>query len=79
MVLVNQLEGDLLQPVVMGKALSLHPLAILIALTAGTILSGILGALLAVPIAAVAWTVVKEWNAPDDEGASPDRVTAGAT
>ncbi|WNB85822.1 AI-2E family transporter [Cellulomonas sp. ATA003] len=78
-VLVNQLEGDLLQPVVMGKALSLHPLAILIALTAGTILSGILGALLAVPIAAVAWTVVKEWNAPDDEGASPDRVTAVAT
>ncbi|WP_298454995.1 AI-2E family transporter [uncultured Cellulomonas sp.] len=78
-VAVNQLEGDLLQPVVMGKALSLHPLAILLALTAGTILSGIIGALLAVPIAAVAWTVIKEWNAHDDGGASASRVTAVAT
>ena len=61
---VNQLEGDLLAPVVMGKALSLHPLAILLALTAGTILSGIIGALLAVPTAAVAWTAVKQWSEP---------------
>ncbi|MBO1750284.1 AI-2E family transporter [Actinotalea sp. BY-33] len=64
---VNQLEGDLLAPVVIGKALSLHPLAILLALTAGTILAGILGALLAVPIAAVAWAAVKEWHAPADD------------
>lgn len=75
---VNQLEGDLLAPVVLGKALSLHALAILLALTAGTILAGIIGALLAVPIAAVAWTVVKEWNR-DDVGTSPPRVTEVAT
>lgn len=62
---VNQLEGDLLAPVVLGKALSLHPLAILLALTAGTIIAGIVGALLAVPIAAVAWAALKEWRAPD--------------
>ncbi|WP_250443409.1 AI-2E family transporter [Actinotalea sp. C106] len=37
-------------------------------LTAGTILAGILGALLAVPIAAVAWAAVKEWHAPDEDG-----------
>lgn len=60
---VNQLEGDLLAPVVIGKALSLHPLVILLALTIGTILSGIVGALLSVPIAAVGWTIIKEWNA----------------
>ncbi|WP_277207285.1 AI-2E family transporter [Isoptericola croceus] len=59
---VNQLEGDLLAPVVMGKVLSLHPLVVLLALTAGTILAGLVGALLSVPIAAVAWAAVKEWN-----------------
>lgn len=66
-VLVNQLEGDLLAPIVLGKALRLHALAILLALTAGTILAGIVGALLAVPIAAVAWTVVKEWSSDEPE------------
>lgn len=59
---VNQLEGDILAPVVLGQALSLHPLAILLALTAGTIVAGVIGALLAVPFAAVAWTVVKTFR-----------------
>lgn len=59
---VNQLEGDVLAPVVLGQALSLHPLAILLALTAGTIIAGVVGALLAVPFAAVAWTVVKTFR-----------------
>jgi predicted PurR-regulated permease PerM len=77
-VLVNQLEGDLLAPVVLGKALRLHALAILLALTAGTILAGIIGALLAVPIAAVAWTVIKEWNVDRPEASTPE-VTAVAT
>jgi predicted PurR-regulated permease PerM len=65
-VLVNQLEGDLLQPIVMSQSLKLHPLVILVALTAGTILGGIAGAVLAVPIAAVSWAIVKVWNKPDD-------------
>ncbi|CAM3113229.1 AI-2E family transporter [Arthrobacter ulcerisalmonis] len=52
-VAVNQLEGNLLQPVVMGKSLQLHALVILLALTAGTLLAGIVGAVLAVPITAV--------------------------
>lgn len=64
-VLVNQLEGNLLQPLLMGRALKLHSLVILLALTIGTVLSGILGAVLAVPIAAVAWGVVKVWDGPD--------------
>lgn len=63
-VAVNQLEGDILAPVVLGQALSLHPLAILLALSAGTIVAGIIGALLAVPFAAVAWTVVKTFREP---------------
>lgn len=64
-VVVNQLEGNLLQPVLMGRALKLHSLVILFALTIGTVLSGILGAVLAVPLAAVGWGIVKVWDGPD--------------
>ncbi|MGF6834744.1 putative PurR-regulated permease PerM [Paenarthrobacter sp. TE4293] len=71
---VNQLEGDFLQPVVMGKSLELHALVILMALTAGTILAGIIGAVLAVPIAAVTWAIIQVWTAedPDLEPMNPD-------
>lgn len=56
---VNQLEHHFLQPVLMGKVLAIHGLAILLALAAGTMLAGITGALLAVPVTAVGWTVFK--------------------
>ena len=62
---VNQLEGNLLQPVVMGQSLKLHPLMILLALTLGTILGGVVGAVIAVPLAAVAWAIVKVWDVED--------------
>jgi predicted PurR-regulated permease PerM len=73
-VAVNQLEGDLLQPVVMGKSLQLHALVILMALTAGTILAGIVGAVLSVPLAAVAWAIIQVWTAEDPnlEDMNPD-------
>ncbi|MFC0678463.1 AI-2E family transporter [Lysobacter korlensis] len=61
-ILVNQLEGDLLAPFVLGKSLNLHALVVLLALAAGTILGGITGAILSVPIAAVAWAVIKTWK-----------------
>ncbi len=64
-VAVNQLEGDLLQPVVMGRSLRLHPLVILVALTAGTVLAGITGAVLAVPIAASIWRSIQVWDGPE--------------
>lgn len=63
-IVVNQLEGNFLQPVVMAQSLKLHPLVILVALTAGTILGGIVGAVLSVPIAAVVWAIMKVWNGP---------------
>jgi predicted PurR-regulated permease PerM len=69
-VAVNQLEGNFLQPVVMAQSLKLHPLVILVALTAGTILGGITGAVLSVPIAAVAWAIAKVWNNPLDASRS---------
>lgn len=68
---VNQLEGHFLQPVVMGKAMSIHGLAILLALAAGTMLAGIIGALLSVPLTALAWTVVKVWSGRDTAPEAP--------
>ncbi|MCY7287759.1 MAG: AI-2E family transporter [Cryobacterium sp.] len=64
-IVVNQLEGDLLNPVVMAGALRLHPLVILVALTVGTILGGIAGAVLSVPLVAVGWAMIKVWDRPD--------------
>jgi putative heme transporter len=49
---VQQLEGHVLQPLVMGRAVSVHPLAVVLAIAAGSVLAGIVGALLAVPTVA---------------------------
>ncbi|MEW2353829.1 AI-2E family transporter [Spirillospora sp. NPDC029432] len=56
-ILVQQAEGNLLQPLIMGRALNLHPAVILVAVTAGTLLAGIAGAIVAVPITAVGYRV----------------------
>lgn len=66
-VLVNQLEGNFLQPVVMAHALNLHALVILLALTMGTVLAGLVGAVLSVPLTAVGWAVIKIWTGRDTE------------
>ncbi len=58
-VAVQQIEGNVLQPILMGRSLSLHPLVILLALAAGSIVAGVIGAVLAVPFAAVAWAAVQ--------------------
>jgi predicted PurR-regulated permease PerM len=58
----NQLEHHILQPVLMGKVLNIHGLSILLALAAGTTLAGIIGALLAVPLTAVGWTLFRTWT-----------------
>lgn len=52
--LVQQVEGHVLQPLVMGTAVKVHPLAVVIAVAAGGYIAGIPGALFAVPIVAVA-------------------------
>nr|MBA2636892.1 AI-2E family transporter [Solirubrobacterales bacterium] len=56
---VQEIEGDVLYPLVVGKAINLHPVAILLLLTTGGVLAGIIGALFAIPLGAVAWEVVK--------------------
>ncbi|MFF2030246.1 AI-2E family transporter [Arthrobacter sp. NPDC058192] len=51
---VQQLESHILQPLVMGKAVALHPVAVILSVAAGSYLAGIPGALFSVPILAVA-------------------------
>ena len=70
-VAVNQLESNLLQPLVMGRALSLHSLVVLLALAVGTIVSGFFGAILAVPLTAVAWAVIQVWTDTYQVGDDP--------
>jgi putative heme transporter len=49
---VQQLEAHVLQPFVMGRAVSIHPLAVVLGIAAGSVIAGIVGALLAVPVIA---------------------------
>ncbi|WP_430645738.1 AI-2E family transporter [Agromyces sp. GXS1127] len=52
--LVQQVEGHVLQPLIMGTAVKVHPLGVVVAVATGSLLAGIPGALFAVPVAAVA-------------------------
>jgi putative heme transporter len=62
----------------MGRTLSLHALMVLLALTVGTLVGGIFGAILAVPYTAVAWAVIQVWSSRyqvgDDPVLGPDPV-----
>lgn len=51
-IVVNQLEGNVLQPLLLGKAVALHPLAVIFGITIGISVAGVVGALLVVPIMA---------------------------
>jgi predicted PurR-regulated permease PerM len=62
---VQQIEGHLLQPLLMSRALRLHPVAVLLAVATGTLIGGIVGALFAVPVIAVANTALKYLNGAD--------------
>jgi putative heme transporter len=55
---VQQLEGNLLEPLVMKRQVRLHPVVILVAVTAGTLFGGVAGAFVAVPITAVLYRMI---------------------
>jgi putative heme transporter len=68
--LVQQVEGHILQPLVMGGAVKVHPLAVVFAVAAGAGIAGISGALFAVPLVAVVNVMVKyiasgHWRDPE--------------
>lgn len=54
---VQQLEGNVLSPIIMRRAIEIHPLAVVLALTAGGALFGVLGALLSLPVAASVYRI----------------------
>ncbi len=62
---VQQLEGHVLQPLVMGRAVSVHPLAVVLAIAGGGVLAGIVGALLAVPTVAFLNSAIRVLLADD--------------
>lgn len=57
--LVQQVESNVLQPLIMGRMVSVHPLAVVFAIGAGITVSGIVGAVIAVPVVAVLNTMIR--------------------
>lgn len=76
-VVVNVLEANVVAPLLMSRAASLHPLAIMVGLTAGATVAGILGALLAIPVLAFAAAFARAYRYPSERPA-PVRPTGSS-
>ena len=70
-ILVQQIEGHVLQPFLMGRWVSVHPLAVIIAIGCGVLVAGIPGALVAVPLAAAVNAVVQHLATYTEVGEDP--------
>ena len=77
-ILVQQVEGHVLQPLIMGRAVAIHPLVVIVGIASGVILAGIIGALVAVPVIAVLNTGVRRLVRSRPE-TPPDAVVVGGT
>jgi putative heme transporter len=71
-VAVQQIESHVLQPFLMGRFVSIHPLGIIVAIAAGILVAGIAGALVAVPFAAAANAVVQHLAEETAVGEDPE-------
>jgi predicted PurR-regulated permease PerM len=76
-IVVQQVEGHVLQPLIMGRAVAIHPLAVIVAIATGVVLAGIIGALVSVPIVAVLNTGIRHLVERRREP-PPDAVVVGA-
>lgn len=74
---VQQLEGHVLQPLIMGRAVALHPLAVILAIATGVVTAGIVGGLVAVPLLAVANTAIRYLADHPAGEPTPDRTPPG--
>ncbi|MFJ3793347.1 AI-2E family transporter [Kitasatospora sp. NPDC090091] len=63
-VVIGQIEGHLLHPLVMSWAVSLHPVVVAVSVLAGSIAAGVIGAVVAVPAVSVVWSVYTELRGP---------------
>lgn len=59
-VVIGQIEGHLLHPLVLGWSVRLHPVVVALSVIGGAVLAGVLGAVVAVPVVSVAWAVLGE-------------------
>ena len=75
-VAVMQLEAHVLQPLLLGRAVRIHPLAVVLAITVGIVTAGIVGGLLAVPIVALLNTAIRSLlvEDPDELEILPDEL-----
>ncbi|HEV7908547.1 MAG TPA: AI-2E family transporter [Pseudonocardiaceae bacterium] len=71
---VMQLESHVLQPLLLGRAVKLHPLAVVLAITAGLVVGGIAGALLSVPLLAVLNSGIRSLLSNSDADVMPEEV-----
>lgn len=62
---IGQIEGHILQPLIMGRQVSMHPVVVIIAVAVGTYSAGLLGAIVAVPLVSVLWSVYSELHVKD--------------
>ena len=76
--IVQQVEGHVLQPLIMGRAVAIHPLVVIIGIASGVVLAGIVGALVAVPLIAVLNTGIRRLARHRPE-VPPDAVVVTAT
>jgi predicted PurR-regulated permease PerM len=80
LLLYQQFENHLIQPIIYGRTVQLHPLLVIVAILTGGTLLGVLGALLAIPAAAVIQILVKDWwqHRSDAAPGSPALAAEGA-
>jgi predicted PurR-regulated permease PerM len=71
-VLIGQIEGHVLHPMIMSRAVKLHPVVVAVSVASGTVLAGIIGAVVAVPMVAVAWATFAQLRAMDPDTPAPD-------
>ncbi len=81
--LVQQLEGNVIEPIVMGRALQVHPLVILLGVVIGGVLGGIVGSIIAAPVLAALTGIINAMRDAGDgdgsvEGSPPTRAAVGA-
>ena len=72
---VQQLEGNVVAPVLVGRSLSIHPMVVILSVAAGGVVWGVLGAAIAVPVVAVLTGVASYVNAPEPEDEEDESAT----
>ncbi|MDQ4089933.1 MAG: AI-2E family transporter, partial [Actinomycetota bacterium] len=78
-ILVQQIEGNLLQPLILERAVRLHPLVTVVAVGAGLLVGGLLGAFLSVPLVAIGAQTANYYRMRDIEEAEPAQAVSGST